>query len=111
MASCKVQFNSYNINGLLNPIQRSNILSKMKQEQALVVQLQETHLSNNDHGKLKRMGFRHINQGIEKVTYTYRQNFESVFEMGNKEGRFILVRGNIDGHPVTFYMQQKKGQI
>ena len=33
--------------------------------------------------------------------------------MGDKEGRFILVRGNIDGHPVTLYMQplEKKKKV
>ena len=58
MSSCKVKLISYNINGLLNPIKHSTILFKMKKQQALVEYLQETHLSDNEHGKLKRMGFK-----------------------------------------------------
>lgn len=28
-------------------------------------------------------------------------NFEKTFELKDKEGRYILVRGNIEGNPVT----------
>ena len=109
MASCKVKLISYNINGLLNPIKRSKILSKMKKEQAHIVYLQETHLSDNEHGKLKRMGFTNLffssyksghRRGVA-ILISNRLNFEKVFEMGDKEGRFILVRGNIDGRQIT----------
>ena len=93
MASCKVKFISYNINGLLNPIKRSKILSKMKKEQAHIVYLQETHLSDNEHGKLKRMGFNNLffssyksghRRGVA-ILISNRLNFEKVFEMEENE--------------------------
>ena len=55
MASDKVKIISYTVNGLLNPIKRSKILTKMKKERAHVVYLQETHLNDKEHEKLKRM--------------------------------------------------------
>lgn len=109
MASDKVKCISFNVNGLLNPIKRSKILSKMKKEQAHIIYLQETHLNDNEHEKLKRMGFTNLffssyksghRRGVA-ILISSKLNFEKVFEMGDKEGRFILVRGNIDGNPVT----------
>lgn len=81
----------------------------MKKEQAHVVYLQETHLNDNEHEKLKRMGLTNLffssyksghRSGVA-VLISSTLNFEKVFEMGYKEGRFILVRGNIDGNSVT----------
>lgn len=45
---------SYNMNGVLNPIKSSKILSKMKKDRAGIVFLQETHLTEKQHEKLKR---------------------------------------------------------
>lgn len=42
---------SYNVNGILNPIKRSKIVSKMRREGVGVALLQETHLSETEHGK------------------------------------------------------------
>lgn len=50
---------SVNVNGLGNPGKRSNIMNKLKKERTLVNILQETHLSEAEHEKLKRFGFRH----------------------------------------------------
>ena len=109
MASGKVKFISFNVNGLLNPIKRSKILTKMKKEEAHIVYLQETHLNDKEHEKLKRMGFTHLffssyksgrRRGVATLI-SNKLNFEKVSEMADKEGRFILVRGNIDGNPVT----------
>lgn len=60
----------------------------MKKEQAHVVYLQDTHLKDNKHEKLKKMG----------VTNLFFSSCESgqrrgVLEMRDKKGRFILVRG------------------
>lgn len=50
---------SLNVNGLFNPVKRSNIMNKLKKERTLVNILQETHLSEAEHEKLKRFGSRH----------------------------------------------------
>lgn len=52
-------FRTYNVNGLVNPIKRSKILTKLKRERVEVAFLQETHLSDTEHAKLKRLGFKH----------------------------------------------------
>lgn len=51
---------SLNVNGLGNPVKRSKIINKLKKEKTLVNFLQETHLSEAEHEKLKRFGFRHL---------------------------------------------------
>ncbi|KAJ0033658.1 hypothetical protein NQD34_000765 [Periophthalmus magnuspinnatus] len=101
---------SFNVNGLTNVIKRSRILTKMKKEQAQVVYLQETHLNDTEHEKLKRMGFTSMFSSSYKsgrrrgvvILISKKLNFEKSFEMKDKEGRFVLVRGSIDGNPVTF---------
>lgn len=109
MASDKVKFISFNVNGLLNPIKRSKILSKVRAEQAHIVYLQETHLTDKEHLKLKRMGFTKLffssyksghRRGVATLISS-KLNFEKVSELGDKEGRFILVKGKIDGNPIT----------
>lgn len=111
MASDKVKFISFNVNGLLNPIKRSRILSKVKKEQAHVVYLQETHLKDNEHEKLKRMGFTKVffssyksghRRGVA-ILISSKLNFEKLFEIRDREGRFILVRGKIDGKSITLF--------
>lgn len=57
MANHNIKIVTFNINGVLNPIKRSKILSKIKKENAHVVFLQETNLNSVEHEKLKRMGF------------------------------------------------------
>ena len=49
MANEDVKFISFNVNGLLNPIKCSKILTQMRKEQAHVVYLQETHLNDKEH--------------------------------------------------------------
>lgn len=57
MAHENIKIVSFNVNGILNPIKHSKILSKMKKEKAHIVYLQETHLDNKEHEKLRKMGF------------------------------------------------------
>lgn len=49
-----VKIISFNVNGVLNPIKRSKILSKLKKEKAQIAFLQETHMNQSKHIKLKR---------------------------------------------------------
>ena len=73
---------SHNVNGILNPMKRRKILSKMKKEKAGIVFLQEIHLSEPGHAKLEKWGSTkssqpHINLGREEGCQ---------FEIKDKEG-------------------------
>lgn len=61
-----------NVNGTKNPIKRSYIISKFKREQVGIGFLQETHLSNEEHEKIKKMG--------------YRKTYFAFHRSGKKEG-------------------------
>ena len=56
MASDKATLNicSWNVRGIHNPIKRKKILSFLKKEHVHIAMLQGTHLSVNEHSKLKR---------------------------------------------------------
>ena len=45
---------SYNVEGLHNPVNRKKILHQLKQANCQVAFLQETHLSDLEHEKLKK---------------------------------------------------------
>lgn len=49
-----------NINGLHNPVKRWKALSKLKKDKALVALIQETHLSDDEHLKLNKLGFKRV---------------------------------------------------
>lgn len=92
---------SLNANGILNPAERRQILTKMKWENAQIVLLQETHLTPPEHEKLKRMGFSKVYYSSYKsghrrgvATLISQQiPFEQVSETTDKEGRYIVVSG------------------
>lgn len=79
MQSGLVKIISFNVNRVWNPIKRSKILSKLKKEKAQIAFLQETHMSQSEHAKLQKLGFRKV--------------FSSSFKSGHKRGVAILVSG------------------
>lgn len=96
---------TYNINGVLNPIKRTKVLNKMNKERVEVVFLQETHLTQREHVKLKRKGYNQIFASSYKkghrrgvaILVSGKISFEKLYEINDKEGRFILVRGRLEG--------------
>ena len=100
---------SFNINGALNPIKRSKILSKLKKERAQIALLQETHMSQSEHAKLKRMGFRHVFSSSDKSGHkrgvatliSNSVNYEHISTTSDDEGRFIKSTGKIEGTIIT----------
>ncbi|KAJ0000416.1 hypothetical protein NQD34_012258 [Periophthalmus magnuspinnatus] len=100
---------SYNVNGVLSPIKRSKVLSKMKKEGAEVLLLQETHMNDKEHEKLKRYGY---NQEFSSsygaghrrgvcILISNRISFEMLKTIKDAEGRYILVTGRLEGILVT----------
>lgn len=82
----------------------------MKKEQAHIVYLQETHLNDKEHEKLRTFGFSSVffssyksghRRGVA-ILISNKLNFEKISEMGDKEGRYILVKGKIYENSVTF---------
>lgn len=100
---------SMNVNGLNNPIKRNKVILKMRKVKARIIFLQETHLSLEEHEKLKKCGYRNTFHS------TYRQsrkrgvailiqnstNCESLKEIKDKEGRYIIVQGKLENEMVT----------
>lgn len=109
MANQKLRIVSFNVNGILNPVKRGKILSKMKKEKAQVVYLQETHLNDVEHEKLRKMGFINIffssykskhKRGVA-VLLSNKVTFEQTYVQKDKEGRFILIKGILEGTDIT----------
>lgn len=85
-------------------------MAKLKKDKSQVLMLQETHLSNEEHNKLKKFGY---SQSFYSSCKNSRKrgvvimvpnslNFNSIKEEGDKEGRYILVKGRLDNILVTF---------
>lgn len=98
-----------NINGLHSPIKRSKALSKMKREKCDIIFWQETHISDAEHEKIGKLGFKKVyyssyvkgnSRGVA-ILLTNRVNFQFVSQNNDREGRFILVKGYIDHKEVT----------
>lgn len=96
---------SFNINGVLNPVKRGKILSKLKKDKIHIAFLQETHLNDSEHTKLNKSGYKHVffsshgsgrRRGVATLISS-AVNYEHVSENKDKEGRFVMVTGRIGG--------------
>lgn len=100
---------SYNVKGVLNPVKRSKILGKMKKDKVDIIFLQETHLTESEHAKLKRQGFNQVYSSSYKTgrrrgvatLITKRLIFEKISETSDKEGRYNMLVGKLEGSEVT----------
>lgn len=72
---------SQNINGLCNPAKKGKVLAKIKKEKAQVIFLQATHLSQQKHQKLKKLGF--------------RNSFYSSLKKGHRREVIILIPNSV----------------
>ncbi len=102
---------SFNVNGILNPTKRAKILSKLRKEGTHVAFLQETHLSEIEHEKLKRGSFKHVFYSSYKsghrrgsaILVSNQVQYEHILEVKDKEGRYVMITGRIDGLMVTLF--------
>lgn len=93
---------------MVNPIKRSKVLGKLKEEVGVAL-LQETHLIEKEHEKLKRYGFKQIfsssyNTGHRRgitIFIPTRLLFEKLSETKDK-GRYVVIKGRLEGELVTF---------
>lgn len=94
---------SLNVNGLNNPMTRGKVTAKLKEEKPQISYLQETHLSDQEHDKFKKWGFKNTfyssykggkNGGVI-ILLPNVTKFETLKELKDKEGRFIVLKGKI----------------
>lgn len=107
--STEVKLMSLNVNGLGNPIKRSKVLTKFKKEKADIIFMQETHLSQQEHEKLKRFGFKntyynsyeHSHRRGIAILVANKFKFELYKEIKEKDGRYLIVKGKIEEELIT----------
>lgn len=72
----------------------------MKKEKIIIIFLQETHLSQQEHAKLRKCGYRNAyfstfkkrpKRGVA-ILISDVDNFEMINEINNSEGRYVIVR-------------------
>ena len=100
---------SYNINGLNHPIKRKKILSQLKKLNCSIALLQETHLDDKEHRKLKREWVGQVfsssckegrKRGVAILVHR-ALNFTVDKTHADKEGRHILIVGSIGGVKIS----------
>lgn len=101
-------FCTWNVKGVNEPVKRGKVLSYLKSLNANIIFLQETHLKNVAHNKLK---CRWINQvyhstlsaKIRGVAILIKKDtpFKHNTTIADKNGRYVLVTGELYTTPIT----------
>uniref|UniRef100_A0A3P9K1B0 exodeoxyribonuclease III n=1 Tax=Oryzias latipes TaxID=8090 RepID=A0A3P9K1B0_ORYLA len=100
---------SLNVNGLTTPKKRGIILQKLRKENIQLALLQETHLNDQEHEKLKKLGFRNTyyssyKQGRKRgvaILFSNKTNFETDKVIKGKDGQYIIVKGRMGDAVLT----------
>lgn len=101
-------FCTWNVKGVNEPVKRGKMLSHIKSLKADVIFLQETHLKNDAHNKLR---CRWVNQ-VYHSTFSAKARgvailikkgvpFRQTSTIADKNGRYILVTGEMHSTPIT----------
>lgn len=109
MMTNHIKIMSLNVNGLNSPIKRQKVMTKLKKEKAQIIFLQETHLSQSEHNKLKKYGYRNLYHSSFKggcrrgvvILISNTTKFELEKECRDKEGRYVIVKGRVENELVT----------
>lgn len=104
-----IKIMSMNVNGLSTPAKRGRVMTKLRKEKPEIVFLQETHLSQLEHEKLRTFGYKTLyystyRQGRKRGVIILLANsiqLECEREYKDKEGRFVIVRGKLMNEPIT----------
>lgn len=101
-------FCTWNVKGVNEPVKRGKVLSHLKSLKADIIFLQETHLKNKYHNKLR---CRWVNQ-VYHSTFSAKARgvaivikkgvpFRQTSTIADKNGRYILVTGEMHATPIT----------
>uniref|UniRef100_H3AAW1 exodeoxyribonuclease III n=1 Tax=Latimeria chalumnae TaxID=7897 RepID=H3AAW1_LATCH len=98
----------WNINGINHPIKRKRVLSFLKSHQVHVALLQETHLTQGEHEKLRsgwvgKCFYSSFSSKARGVAILINKNspFRCLSQVTDPAGRFIIVHGRWGSKPVT----------
>lgn len=103
----KTNFTSWNVRGANHPVKCNKIFLHLKKLKTKVAYLQETHLKNCDHAKLRRGGFQQIfhssfNTKSRGTAILIHRNiqFTKSKVISDRDGRFVIVQGKLYNVPV-----------
>lgn len=99
---------SWNVGGIHNPIKRKKILSFLKKEHVHTALLQETHLSANEHSKLKcdwvgqvfSSSFTSKSRGVA-ILINKHLPLSDVPTISDKSVRYVMLKGHLHGQLVS----------
>jgi len=98
---------SYNVRGLNHPFKRKKIFNQLKKMQCSIALLQETHLSENEHIKLRREWVNFVysasNGKKRGVAILINKNlaFNAEKVIQDKSGRYVMVVGTAGGNEIS----------
>uniref|UniRef100_A0A4W5LV10 exodeoxyribonuclease III n=1 Tax=Hucho hucho TaxID=62062 RepID=A0A4W5LV10_9TELE len=97
---------TWNCHGLGHAIKRKKILCALKKEKADIALLQETHLCDAEHAKLRRawvgqVYFSSLKSNSKAILIHKNVPFIIDKNISDPEGRFILITGSLYGQPIT----------
>lgn len=105
--SSNVRFLSWNVKGVNGPVKRTKIFSHLKRFDTDIAFLQETHLRNRDHFRLRQSWVGNIfhsnfdskSRGVA-ILVNKRVNFSIFKTILDKNGRFLIVVGTLYSYSV-----------
>lgn len=98
---------SLNVKGINNAVKRKKILSWFKKEKVNIALLQETHLTDEEHKKLKRewvgqVYYSSFSSSKRGVAILIKKNtpFTIAKTVTDTEGRYVIIRGYLYGENI-----------
>lgn len=103
-----VNFCSFNIKGCKNPVKRNRIITFLRKENVSVAMLQETHLTENEHKKLRKDWVGHMysstfnskSRGVAILVHKKLPININHVEI-DERGCYVLLHGVLYGEKVT----------
>jgi exonuclease III len=103
-----INFVTWNVRGFGSQTKRIKVLNHLNKLQADICLLQETHLSESDHNKIKSSKYSHLfsahyntkQRGV-CILISKKISFVHNTTVIDPEGRFIIINISINNSPVT----------